>query len=128
MQTRMNIQDELDKETLSLIGVKDSKDIKGVQMPLGGVANLDASCLTCGQLNVTERNHIYASFKMACLQYRPSGIQLDSNLNVSRRECAELQASKIQRLVELRENTGKHLDLSKKHIIQLEEDIKTTQE
>ena len=48
MQTRMNIQDELDKETLSLIGVKDSKDIKGVQMPLVGVANLDASCLTCG--------------------------------------------------------------------------------
>jgi len=48
MQTRMNIQDELDKESLSLVGIKDSKEIKGDKMPLGGVANLDANCLTCG--------------------------------------------------------------------------------
>jgi hypothetical protein len=68
MQTRMNIQDELDRDTLSLIGLREARDNKGAnQMPLGGMAQLDPGCMTCGQLNVTERNHIYASFKMACL-------------------------------------------------------------
>ena len=53
MQTRLNIQDEMDKQTLSLVGIKESKGC-------GGVAQLDANCLSCGQLNVSERNHIYA--------------------------------------------------------------------
>lgn len=76
MQTRMNIQDEIDKETLSLVGLKETFNKAG-QLPTGGLAQLDANCLSCGTLNVSERNQLYASFKTACLQYRPSAIEIN---------------------------------------------------
>ena len=59
----MNLQDEIDKETLSLVGLKPGKNEENKAMYLNqvndGMAQLDANCLTCGQLNVTERNHVY---------------------------------------------------------------------
>ena len=63
LQTKMNLQDEIDKETLSLVGLKPGKNEENKAMYLNqvndGMAQLDANCLTCGQLNVTERNHVY---------------------------------------------------------------------
>ena len=59
----MNLQDEIDKESLSLVGLKPGKNEENIAMYLNqvndGMVQLDANCLTCGQLNVTERNHVY---------------------------------------------------------------------
>lgn len=47
--------------------------------------SLDTKCLTCVH-NGAERKQLYDRFKIACLQYRSSPIQLQPTMTMSRME------------------------------------------
>jgi len=90
MTSILDQQDEHDRESLALVGVKGTAFAPGSNLKesfaakderTGGsipdygtaVARLDATCLTCCA-NPGEKRLLLEQFKMACLQYRPSDV------------------------------------------------------
>jgi hypothetical protein len=43
------------------------------------MANLDPSCMTCGNATTAEKRILYEQFKLACLQYKPSDIEVQNH-------------------------------------------------
>ena len=75
-------QDESDRESIALMGYKESKN-KGQTKP---IISLDKQCLTCtGQASV-----VITAFKIACLAYTPSSVTYKEN-TFSRKELLEAQ-------------------------------------
>lgn len=73
----LQIQDELDKQSISLFGLKQefSADILGeADIKKRPVVNLEKSCFSCNGFPASTMS----AFKMACLAYTPSTIKLDS--------------------------------------------------
>lgn len=62
---RMTRQDEKDKESIALMGTKESK-----------VVSLDKNCVSCSQ----KPSMIVNAFKMACLAYQPTEVEVDGKL------------------------------------------------
>jgi hypothetical protein len=50
MQTKMNVQEEIDRDSLSLVGMKETKGQVGPCF-----ASLDNTCMTCGKLSAQEK-------------------------------------------------------------------------
>eukprot|EP00347_Sterkiella_histriomuscorum_P006647 403351970 len=73
-------QEERDKQSIALIGLKESVNPNNDQTfqshkknAANQVVQLDNKCLTCNN-NTSDRAILYSQFKMACLQYRPSNM------------------------------------------------------
>ncbi len=78
MQTAAEIQEEIDKQSISLIGQKEQDllisnpptDITSTE-----VVSLDSKCLNCqNNANGLDRAIIFQLFKVACLRYKPKPI------------------------------------------------------
>ena len=79
-------QDDVDRESIALMGYKDTKNPKVHQRFAKPVVALDKQCLSCaGQSSV-----VLNAFKIACLAYTPSPVALDGE-KYTRREIIELQ-------------------------------------
>ena len=86
----LDVQDEIDRSTLSLIGQKPIKlERSGVETsPRGETTNkykspnphymcdLDPVCMTCSNTTTAEKRILYDQFKLACLKYKPSDIEV----------------------------------------------------
>lgn len=78
----MDQQDEIDRESISLYGLKNSDEnednIKSEKAPM---VELSQNCMSCsGQINFLKK-----AFKTACLNYQPSKILYEENI-FSRKE------------------------------------------
>jgi hypothetical protein len=89
-------QDEVDRESIALIGYKEGKDAREVKdyrecrecknRPVKAVVSIDKQCLSCtGQASV-----VINAFKIACLAYAPSSITYKECL-FTRKELLEAQ-------------------------------------
>ena len=78
-------QDELDRQSIALMGYKDSKASKTLK-PQKAVIKLDKQCFSCtGQSSV-----VLNAFKIACLAYAPSPVLFQGE-KFTRRELLEYQ-------------------------------------
>ncbi|OMJ78878.1 hypothetical protein SteCoe_21232 [Stentor coeruleus] len=70
MAIALQMQDESDRESISLMGYKESKPMKGAPKPGKAIVGLDKQCISCtGQSSV-----VLNAFKIACLTYTPSQV------------------------------------------------------
>ncbi|OMJ92672.1 hypothetical protein SteCoe_4550 [Stentor coeruleus] len=70
MAIALQMQDESDRESISLMGYKESKPIKSTPKPGKAIIGLDKQCISCtGQSSV-----VLNAFKIACLTYTPSQV------------------------------------------------------
>ena len=101
-------QDELDKQSLSLVGQKKgderhhSPESGGGKLSKDLTVSLDPKCLNCQGNNVVEKRIILEQFKIACLQYKPSKIMVDAMRSIykSRQEVID-DRNKIIRDMEM---------------------------
>ena len=99
----MELQDEIDREKLALMGYKEesdrlSKEVKKARSPVEENSNpyvtLDKQCLTCsGQSSV-----VLKAFKIACLTYKPSPVNYPFKLDktYSRLELINLKGKMLK--------------------------------
>jgi len=94
----LQYQDEIDRESIALIGYKESKGL-GKGKPGTSIGrtsiSLDKQCISCsGQVNM-----ITSAFKIACLAYTPSLVAYKEN-TFQRLELLELQKRMIEGIPE----------------------------
>ena len=83
-------QDEIDRESIALMGYKEARPGKMIKMPKT-VINIDKQCFSCtGQSSV-----VLNAFKIACLAYVPSPV-LFHNEQFSRKELLEYQRKMLE--------------------------------
>ncbi|OMJ69951.1 hypothetical protein SteCoe_32178 [Stentor coeruleus] len=81
----LQIQDEFDRESIALMGYKETKGIKGHPKPGKAIVALDKQCFSCtGQSSV-----VLNAFKIACLTYMPSPV-VYRNDKYSRRDLYDM--------------------------------------
>ena len=67
----LQLQDELDRESIALYGVKDSKHVSNRSLSLSKPSmTIDKQCLSCSG----QPNFVTTAFKIACLAYSPTSI------------------------------------------------------
>ena len=69
----LQIQDEIDKQNISLMGVNESSS-EEVMKSKNSIIELDKKCFSCCGFPAST----LSAFKMACLAYNPSSITIDS--------------------------------------------------
>ncbi|OMJ74158.1 hypothetical protein SteCoe_26977 [Stentor coeruleus] len=81
------LQDEIDRETIALFGVKESKhnSNKSVNVSKPSVT-IDTKCLTCSG----QPNFITSAFKLACLAYAPTSVMF-KDIIYERSELIDIQ-------------------------------------
>ena len=88
-------QDEFDRESIALMGYKETKNNKTTKQ----VISIDKQCLSCtGQASV-----VLTAFKIACLAYSPSPVYYKDSV-FTRKELIELQAKIISSLRQEKHN------------------------
>ena len=99
----LQYQDEIDRESIALIGYKDSKPSRGRTTPNAmnkTSISLDKQCISCsGQVNM-----ITSAFKLACLAYTPSLVTYHENI-YPRMELLEMQKKIIEGVHEVPANS-----------------------
>lgn len=72
----LEIQDEIDKQNISLMGVSEnsSEDVAANTRAKNSIVELDKKCFSCCGFPAST----LSAFKMACLAYNPSSISIDS--------------------------------------------------
>jgi hypothetical protein len=71
----LEIQDEIDKQNISLMGVQEnSGENPGALRERGSIIELDKKCFSCCGYPAST----LSAFKMACLTYNPSAIKIDT--------------------------------------------------
>ena len=98
MQSIIDMQDEKDKNSISLVGVKESIADPNNHIKKQGVVSLDNKCVNCSNNpQASDRAIIIQQFKMACLQYKPSCV-IFNNREYSRDNILELKQKMITEL------------------------------
>lgn len=69
----LQIQDEIDKQNISLMGVMDTTSYPSGK-DKSSVLELEKKCFSCCGYPAST----LSAFKMACLTYNPSGIRIDN--------------------------------------------------
>ncbi len=71
----LEIQDEIDKQNISLMGVQENNSDNPAQTKeKNSILELDKKCFSCCGYPAST----LSAFKMACLTYNPSSIKIDS--------------------------------------------------
>lgn len=77
LQVALAMGDEIDKQGISLVGKRDTTDmLKQSKHPDCSVIGMDPNCPHCQCQSVPERTALLQSFKIACLAYNPSEINV----------------------------------------------------
>jgi hypothetical protein len=86
LENTLQTQDEVDRESIVLMGYKDSKTFQNHKKLVKPVISIDKQCLSCtGQSSL-----VLNAFKIACLAYTPSPVFF-LNEKHTRRELLDLQ-------------------------------------
>ena len=88
-------QDHSDKESLALIGLRESQAPKQQQLSKESVG-FDARCVNC-DTDPNVKQMIYSKFKIACLQYKPSLVTLKTGLQYARADVFDMQKELLSR-------------------------------
>jgi hypothetical protein len=89
----LQIQDEIDRESISLMGYKEAKLTKGLHRLPRPVISIEKQCFSC----TNQSSIVLNAFKIACLAYTPSQVTFQ-NEKYSRRELLELQSTILSSL------------------------------
>jgi hypothetical protein len=91
IQLALEMQDEMDKNSISLLGI--SKELDAQMDKNKPILKIDKNCISCS----THKSFILKGFKMACLYYSPSNVQYDSKF-YTRDELLKLRIDHLQNL------------------------------
>ena len=68
-------QDESDRSSLTLVGSKPPKNFNSTVRQ--EYIELDPNCLNCQNQTTAEKQILFDHFKMACIQYKPTDLNID---------------------------------------------------
>ena len=100
MQAVKDIQDDRDRKKIGLMGLQ-SEAAAGVASPRPGLLtpdpllSPDSACLNCKSTSQKDKSAIIKSFRMACLHYQASKVQMASGETMQRADVSRLQNDKI---------------------------------
>lgn len=73
LMNHLQIQDEIDKQNISLMGIQDNMSSIGNHNNKNSIVEIDKNCYSCCGFPASA----LSSFKMACLAYHPSHIVIN---------------------------------------------------